>query len=339
MKGIAAAAGLALAGCSHSTASGSAASTPATTPTPPDSSANQTRTEMQAPPATQGPASTQGPAATQGGIASVAPEPGLDQPAADDAASQEVRDHHRHHHHGGVTMFIAMSLDTLGLEPDKQAQVRQIQESLHAQMKPAREAERKVLSALAEGVAAGSVDTASLSTALDQVATSAARVHAASMNALNKLHAALSPAERAAVIEKVRAHWDVWRKVNADEDYGSRAQDTHLARLTQSLHLTPDQVERISAALKSNAPPKADPSAVEAHVDAFSKAFAAETFDARTLNTADAANARLAKPGATRMVRFYEIVTPLLTPEQRTTLAGHLRDRANDTHAVSSNRP
>ena len=38
--------------------------------------------------------------------------------------------------------------------------------------------------------------------------------------------------------------------------------------------------------------------------------------------------------GVTRMVRFYEIVTPLLTPEQRTKLAEHLRERLKDPHAA-----
>jgi len=29
-----------------------------------------------------------------------------------------LMEHHRHHHHGGVTLFIAMSLDTLGVSPN-----------------------------------------------------------------------------------------------------------------------------------------------------------------------------------------------------------------------------
>ena len=67
---------------------------------------------------------------------------------------------------------------------------------------------------------------------------------------------------------------------------------------------------------------------------AFETAFVAETFDAKTLGTANAANAYISKRGTERTVRFYEIVTPLLTPEQRTKLAERLRERLKDTHAA-----
>jgi hypothetical protein len=320
ITGLAAAA-LAMAGCSHGAAGSS-------------TDAQQGSTMSQ-----QGPQAT-APVAPQA-TAPLAPQPGgagpdasAPQAAADDQASDEVRDHHRHHHHGGVSMFIAMSIDTLGVAPEKQAQLQQIQRQLHQQMAGSREAERNLLSALADGIRRGSVDGRSLAAAQDKIDTTE---HAASMDALNQLHAALSAAERAALAEKVQAHWEVWRKVNADEDYGSREKGTHLARLTERLKLTPEQVDRISSALKSGAPPKADSAAVEGHVHGFAGAFAADDFDARSLRQPDASHGQLGRPGTARMVRFYEIVTPLLTPDQRTTLADHLRDRANDSHAISSN--
>jgi hypothetical protein len=58
--------------------------------------------------------------------------------AADDRAASDVTEHHRHHHHGGVTMFIAMSLDTLGTSPDQHALIEKIQANLFAKMEPAR---------------------------------------------------------------------------------------------------------------------------------------------------------------------------------------------------------
>jgi hypothetical protein len=36
------------------------------------------------------------------------------------------------------------------------------------------------------------------------------------------------------------------------------------------------------------------------------------------------------------MAIFYETVTPLLTPEQRATLAGHLREHAGHQPAIST---
>jgi hypothetical protein len=35
------------------------------------------------------------------------------------------------------------------------------------------------------------------------------------------------------------------------------------------------------------------------------------------------------------MARFFEAVTPVLTADQRTKLAAHLRERLNDQHAAS----
>jgi Spy/CpxP family protein refolding chaperone len=305
------AAGL-IAGCEH------AAATSAPAATPPAATMDNAAPPPPAPAAAPAPA----PAA--------APMPMAD--AQPDAASDELRDHHRHHHHGGVTMFISMSIDTLGVPPEKQAQLEALQHKLHEQMKPGREAERKVIAAIADGVAAGQVRSEELHAAVEDVAASSGKVHAASADALNQLHALLTPPERMALANKVRAHWEVWRKVNGEENH-----ETQLQKLTDSLKLTPDQVARIQASLSAHAMQKPDPAAAEAHVEAFANAFAADNFDAHTLNSGDAANTHVARTGAGRMIHFYAAVTPVLTPDQRNTLAGKLRERLNDTHAVSAN--
>jgi Spy/CpxP family protein refolding chaperone len=262
-------------------------------------------------------------------------QPGQGMTQDDAQAAEEVRDHHRHHHHGGVMMFIALSLDTLGSEPQKQDQVRQIQSTLRQQMRPARDAERNVLAALADGVASGQVDNARLSAAVNQEATEAASIHEASLDALNQLHQILSPEERAALLEKVRAHFEVWRQVNADDD--EAAPHSHLQHLARALRLSPDQVQRIEGALRSNGSGHRDPTAIERRVQAFETAFSGDSFDARALQANRPDPAQFATP-AERMVRFYEAVTPVLTQEQRQTLANRLRDRANDSpQNLSSN--
>src|SRR5580693_8355726 len=57
---------------------------------------------------------------------------------ADDEGAADLSEHHRHHHHGGVTMFIAMSLDSLGISPEQQTVVEKVQADLFAKMAPAR---------------------------------------------------------------------------------------------------------------------------------------------------------------------------------------------------------
>src|ERR1700734_2463075 len=107
-----------------------------------------------------------------GGAASTPPattatsaQPEDDEPAAD------LTEHHRHHHHGGVTMFIAMSLDTLGVSPEQTAAVDKIAADLYARMEPARAAEQGVLETIADGIAAGTIDSAKLSSELADLAT------------------------------------------------------------------------------------------------------------------------------------------------------------------------
>jgi Spy/CpxP family protein refolding chaperone len=296
------------------------------------SSAGAAPTASAKPPATSSAAAT--PSASAVGSAAAADSGST---VEDETVNDELRDYHRHHHHGGVTMFISMAIDTLGLDPAKKAQVEKIQRDLHAKMVPARDAEHDLLSTIADGVAAGKIDTAKVDAAIGRVATASAAIHTATTDALTQLHDALAPMERAALVDKVKAHWEVWQKVNA-EKAGSKEKGTHLAKLTELLSLTPDQVDAITKALSADMPvtPQTDPKAVEAYVQAFATAFEADKFDAKVLaTTATAAAGHIARHGGARLARFYEAVTPVLTPVQRAKLAAHLKERLNDQDAAS----
>lgn len=252
-------------------------------------------------------------------------------------AVTELREHHRHHHRGGVTQLIAMSLDTLDVDEVNSAQVEKLHGELHACMAPAGGVEKKLLLALADGIAAGAIATAEVDAALAQRSTAAAAVHDCSIDILNKLHAILSPMERATLVDKVEAHWEVWRQSNHESEAGRRERGGRLADLAQEVSLTEDQIEKMSAALGTalaGRPAKFDPAKAEAHVQAFVTGFAGESFDARSIATN--ANALLATHGGSQMVLFYETVTPLLTPEQRTTLAEHLREHASQQPTIST---
>ena len=258
--------------------------------------------------------------------------------AESDSVNEDLRDYHRHHHHGGVTMFISMAIDTLGLDPAKKAQVEKIQSDLRAKMAPARDAEHDVLATIADGVAAGKIDSAKVETAMGKVGTASAAIHMATSDALTQLHDALAPVERVALVDKVKAHWEVWQNVNVAEQAGSKEKGARLAKLTELLGLTPDQVETISKSLSTEVPanPQTDPKPVDTHIQAFATAFVADKFDAKSLaTTGTAAEGHIAKHGGARMARFYEAVTPVLTPDQRTKLAADLRERLDDQHVAS----
>jgi Spy/CpxP family protein refolding chaperone len=269
------------------------------------------------------------PASAPAAPASAPAEQVAEETPADQEATAGLRAHHRHNHHGGLAMFVALSLDTLGSDDAKRPKIEKLQADLRQAMKPAREAEKGLQTALADGIAAGKIDQAKLDAAMAKSTSAAEGVHAATGQALNQLHALLSPEERAQLVDKVKAHAEVWRNVNHDRTPGGPGKGGRLAELTSDVGLTPDQVEKIGGALKSSA------QGVRGHfrekamkrLEAFEAAFVADKFEADTLKSGSGDDSHLAAHGSKRMVHFYQTALPLLTAEQRAKLAGHLRER------------
>lgn len=256
---------------------------------------------------------------------------------ASEQAATELREHHRHHHRGGVTQLIAMSLGTLDVDDASSARVDKLHDELRACMEPAGAIEKKLLVALADGVAAGAVVSAEVDAALAERSAAAAAAQDCSVEVLKQLHAILTPMERAALVDRVEANYKVWRQVNHEAEMGRRDKGGRLADLAHELNLTADQVEKTSAALDAALARRADEfdaAKAEALVQAFTTAFVGASFEARSLTTN--ANALLSAHGERQMLLFYETVTPFLTPEQRTQLAEHLRDHASQQPSGST---
>jgi Spy/CpxP family protein refolding chaperone len=257
----------------------------------------------------------------------------------DDQEVAELRDHHRHHHRGGVTQFIAMSLDNLGVDQSRSAQVDKLQDDLWRCLAPTRGIEGQLVLAVADGVAAGKpVSSDRVEEAVARLDSAAASMPECSADALNQLHAVLTPSERAALTDRVEDHWAVWRDVNGDAE--AKAADRRagrVAELTRDLSLRPEQADQIATALEAARAARSgrfDRKSTEANLEEFCTVFSSETFDARRV--ALTANAPLMATGARRMAGFYETVTPILTPDQRATLAKQLRQHANHQPAVSA---
>ncbi len=262
-----------------------------------------------------------------GGRAAAPPTTAASAPEDDTSAS--LMERHRYHHHGAVTLFIAMSLDTLAVSPEQRVAVEKLRTDLQAAMEPARIADQALLAALADGVAAGGIDAPRVDAAVAQVAAAVALVHDASTSALDALHDILTPLQRATLMDKVESHWAVWQDANVGDP--ARPSVSRLAELATDLDLTPDQVEKIGAGLgatvKEGAP--LDRREVAAHLKGFGDAFRSDKFEAKALTTASDANAHAAGWGAAHMAHFVETVSPLLTTGQRALLAQRLREHAN----------
>jgi len=230
-------------------------------------------------------------------------------------------------------MFIAMSLDSLNVDPDQSAEIVKIQTDMRTKMQPAHDAEKKLLTVLADGIALGKIDVGKVQSATKQVSDAAGGIHDALTDSLNHLHAVLTPPQRAALVDKVEAHFAVWTQATSEDETAERdAHGGHLGALAKDLELSPLQVEKIRATFKASttaAPVHFNRIQSEEHLRAFGEAFASDKFDAKTLSTGGAANAQIATWGAARTVRFYEAVNPSLTLDQRAKLATSLRRHAN----------
>ncbi|HSQ66771.1 MAG TPA: Spy/CpxP family protein refolding chaperone [Polyangiaceae bacterium] len=246
--------------------------------------------------------------------------------ASEDDGMTDLVEHHRHHHHGGVLMFVVMGIDSLGVSPEQQDAITKIQADLSAKIEPTRVAERRLLAALADGVAAESLDRAKIDAAIEELGAASATIHGAAAEALDRLHAALTPPQRVALAGKVRANWEVWKVANTDD----KAPDGgHVGALAKELNLSEGQVAKVRATLSaspSGASPALDLAQADAYVKQLEKAFASDSFEAKALDHADEVNRALDGWGAAHLARFCEAVMPVLTADQRARLADMLRE-------------
>ncbi|MEO7034707.1 MAG: periplasmic heavy metal sensor [Polyangiaceae bacterium] len=251
-------------------------------------------------------------------------------PLPDDEATAGLLEHHRFHHHGGVTLFVAMSLDTLGLPPEERSAVEKIRGALHVHMQAALSADQALAKTLADGLDAAAFDAGKVDAAVAQVGTTASAVHEAAAQALNELHGVLTPPERAALIDKVESHWAVWQRANADETADKPA-NGHLGMLVEEFGLSQAQADRIRASMGEGLKgvPRVDPNEVTSQLRAFGSAFRAEKFDASALTGMSDVNIHLASWGAMHLARFIEAASPVLSAEQRGVLAKRLREHAS----------
>lgn len=242
--------------------------------------------------------------------------------------------------------LVVMSAETIGGTPEQKEKIDAVRKDLLAKTAPVHDANKNVLTVLGDVLGDGIAtpeETAKLDAAVVQLAAAAQTAHTASASALNQLHSILDAPQRATLVEKVEAHWHMWRQANAAEDKDNNglaeAEERRLEHMTKMLSLSSDQVEKMKTALKTgmaNLPHRLDHAEVDAHVKAFGEAFTKDTFDAASLKGEDVAS-HLAGAGAGRMVRFYATIAPILTPEQRTKLADHFHKHQNKGPETPSN--
>jgi hypothetical protein len=194
-------------------------------------------------------------------------------------------------------------------------------------------------------VGAGKVDAHEVDIAVAHVKGSVEASHGMTADAMTTLHAALTAVERAALIDKIMAHWEVWRTSNNEEqDVGAEAhgRTCRLSRLTDEVGLSPEQSDKIRTELRATPLASPDVSStalvddVGACLQTFGHAFASDAFDAKSVASCNGADSHLAISGATHMARFFSVVAPVLTAGQRTTLAALLGEHFSNTGVAAT---
>jgi Spy/CpxP family protein refolding chaperone len=234
-------------------------------------------------------------------------------------------------HHGGVGMLIGLSLHDLDLSADQKATVEKIHTDMQPKMAPLKAAARDLNTLLADGVAAGAVDKAKVDKAIDKLVAQMKTMQAASAEALGKLHAVLTPPQRAALVDKVGENWEKWKAAHGqDEKEEKEHKSGHLLGLVRDLNLSQDEAQKIKAAFQAKmkaAPQDHEHKEVQEHLQKFGTAFKADKFDPKTVSS-EKADMHMAKWGAARRAAFLEAAAPILTPDQRTKLADKIRSEA-----------
>lgn len=245
-------------------------------------------------------------------------------------------EHHRYHHHGGVTLLVAMSLDTLSVSAEQQPAINRIRATLRTAIATGRASDESLLKTLADGVDAAHVDRATLDAALVSVGEASAAVYAASVDALNELHSCLAPPQRAALFDKVGWHWTVWQSANADSGHDN----DWVAMILDNLRLTTSETDQIRTVFETRRRGALafDPSEITAGLHSLADAFQKTEFDARATTPASLANGHMATWGAGHLAYLVEAAVPVLDAEQRILLARTLREHASRAAAADRAR-
>jgi Spy/CpxP family protein refolding chaperone len=221
--------------------------------------------------------------------------------------------HHRGGHREGL-VGAALKLDSL--TPEQRSSIEQLVQARRDAGAAVRHADARVLDELAQQVEQAKIDTGALEPGLSAERSAAVTESAVEKDTLTRLHAVLTPAQRAQVVDALEAQGS--RK--AAHGGGHRGEHPEGGG---KLGLTPEQKTQIRANLRAEAPAPGERTKTPHNPGQWRTAiesFRGDAFDAASLVHVEARGEHAEKL-ATAMV-------PVLSPGQRATFAGELRARA-----------
>ena len=244
----------------------------------------------------------------------------------------------------GIVKMMLVALGDVPLRADQRATIDQMAKDAEARHDGVRAAREAMMLAIADQIQAGAIDRAGLQPKIDALGAAMDKSRPADRAAFEKLHALLDANQRVAFVDAFQAH--------APGHGGGEGMD-RMKQLGDELKLTDEQRGKIREALGAemhgdhgpggdhgprgdHGPdgdhgPRGDhgPGAGMPPGGPGGKVMDAFKSDHFVLDeVAPTPDAKERTKGGDRMLHLAEIALPILTPEQRTTLAGKIRDRA-----------
>jgi Spy/CpxP family protein refolding chaperone len=233
------------------------------------------------------------------------------QPGADASA--------RHTHRGGL---VAQALRLESLTPQQRAAIEQLAGTQRTAEVPVRQANARILTALATQIEQASIDPQALAPSVQARDGAAVAARGVERDTLQKLHDLLTPAQRGQLVSAVEAGFPP----RAGGHDGGAAGGP-LAHLERELGLTAEQEQQIASNLHHAADSQV--AGTRATQLAAGKAWL-ESFRSDTFNASAGTLDRLGRMDrrSERLESLVQAAVPVLTPAQRAQLATHLRQRA-----------
>ncbi|HEY2517581.1 MAG TPA: Spy/CpxP family protein refolding chaperone [Polyangiaceae bacterium] len=239
-----------------------------------------------------------------------------------DATDAGASHHHRGHRRGGDLLRASLRLDSL--TASQRQQIEQLASGERAAHANVRTAEGALMKAVAAGVSSGSVDENALKPNVQAVESAKAADEPGDRASLEKLHAILTPAQRAELVGRLESH-----SPRTGQAWAGRGGE-HEGKWGggHGLNLTDAQKAQIKANMKSGAP-SVDPSVRSEAMESHRRVLEAFKGDRFVMNeVAPSRDPRLVDAETMRMVRFAKASAPVLTAEQRAEAAARLTARA-----------
>jgi Spy/CpxP family protein refolding chaperone len=228
--------------------------------------------------------------------------------------------------HPGAGVPFLRAVDTLtDLRPDQTQAINGIRASLQQQAAPVMAARAKLGAEIASEVRAGKIDETRIQPLVDQVSAAHTANLPAIQQAMNTLHDTLDATQRQALVDGMHAKAAGW--------HGKGQMKERMEKMADELGLTDAQRDSIKATLHAEraaheaqaGAEHPDRAAGKEHMQALAAAFVADKFDAASLNVG--VHQGMATHFSKRMTRFLEAAVPVLTADQRNTLATKIESR------------